>query len=128
MKKSKKINFFITAAFLAGTVYYAPSFANAESSADNYHLYCVQCHGTQKSGGGINAGSLSVQPRNHASAVDMGKLSDENIALAIKKGGAAVSKSTFMPPWGGILTDDEIKDMVKYLRDACKCTYVPSAQ
>lgn len=127
MKRTKKITFFITAAFLIGTAYHAPS-ARAESAADNYKLYCTQCHGTQKSGGGINASSLSVQPRNHASAVDMGKLSDDNIFLAIKKGGVAVSKSTFMPPWGGILTDDEIKDMVKYLRDACKCAYAPPAK
>jgi hypothetical protein len=26
-----------------------------------------------------------------------------------------------MPPWKSILTDDEIKDMVKHLHKLCKC-------
>jgi len=51
----------------------------------------------------------------------MKKLSDKDIFTAIKEGGAAVSKSTFMPPWKSILTDDEIKDMVKHLHKLCNC-------
>jgi len=120
----KKISIGSLAVLLMSALGYIPS-AHAESAADNYHLYCTQCHGTQKTGMGINAESLSVQPRNHSSAKDMGALTDDGIALAIKKGGVAVSKSTFMPPWGKVLTDAEIKDMVKYLRTICKCTYTP---
>ena len=126
-RKSKSLSVAAVMLLLLGVVFVAAP-ANAETAADNYKLYCAQCHGLNMSGGGINAESLSVQPRNHTSAKDMGMLSDENINLAIKKGGLAVSKSSFMPPFGGILTDDEIKDMVKYLRDACKCTYKPPAK
>lgn len=96
-------------------------FAMAEKAEDNYKLYCFQCHGSKGSGGGINAASLSTAPRDHTSATEMKKLSDNDIFTAIKEGGAAVSKSTFMPPWKSILTDDEIKDMVKYLHTLCKC-------
>jgi len=95
--------------------------ALAEKAEDNYKLYCFQCHGSKGSGGGINAAALSTAPRDHTSATEMKKLTDENIFTAIKEGGAAVSKSTFMPPWKSILTDDEIKDMVKYLHGLCKC-------
>jgi len=95
--------------------------AVAEKAEDNYKLYCFQCHGSKGSGGGINAAALSTAPRDHTSATEMKKLTDENIFTAIKEGGAAVSKSTFMPPWKSILTDDEIKDMVKYLHGLCKC-------
>lgn len=128
MTITRNISCYAVAAFLILGAWLIATPAQAETAADNYKLFCAQCHGTQMSGGGINAASLSVQPRNHTSAKDMGTLSDDNIALAIKKGGAAVSKSTFMPPFGGLLTDAEITDLVKYLRDACKCTYTPAAK
>ncbi len=92
-----------------------------ETATDNYKLYCVQCHGTKGTGKGINAPFLSVAPRNHTSAKDMGELSDDNVFKAIKSGGGAVGKSTQMPSWGAVMTDDEIHDMVKRLRVMCKC-------
>lgn len=96
-------------------------FALAEKAEDNYKLYCVQCHGSKGNGGGINAPYLTTAPRDHTSAADMKKLTDDNIFTAIKEGGAAVSKSTFMPPFKSILSDAEIKDLVKHLRGLCKC-------
>jgi cytochrome c553 len=96
--------------------------ANAKEKAEDiYKLFCVQCHGTKGTGRGINAPALSVQPRNHTSAADMGALSDDNVFKAIKEGGVAVGKSTQMPSWGSALSDDEIKDLVKHLRGMCKC-------
>ncbi|MBI3752693.1 MAG: hypothetical protein HY266_01445, partial [Deltaproteobacteria bacterium] len=44
-----------------------------------------------------------------------------DIENAISGGGASVSKSTIMPPWGKTLTDAEIKDLTAYLRKLCKC-------
>jgi len=105
----------------AGFLAQADTAAAKEKAEDNYKLYCVQCHGTKGTGRGINAPALSVQPRNHASAKDMGSLTDAGVAKAIKEGGIAVAKSTQMPPFGGILTDEEIADMVKHLRVMCKC-------
>jgi mono/diheme cytochrome c family protein len=95
--------------------------ANAESAKDNYSLMCVQCHGTAGTGKGINAPFLSVAPRNHTSAKDMGSLSDDNVFKAIKEGGVAVGKSTQMPSFAAILTDAEIQDIVRLLREMCKC-------
>lgn len=113
---------FLTAATLLAV---NPSAVIADTAAENYSIYCVQCHGSTGTGKGINAPFLSVQPRNHTSAKDMGSLSDENVAKAIKAGGLAVGKSSQMPPWGKILTDAEITDLVKHLRSMCKCTYTP---
>ena len=95
--------------------------ASAESAKDNYGLYCVQCHGLDGTGGGINAPYLGVAPRNHTSAKDMGALSDANVATAIKEGGVSVGKSTQMPSFKTVLTDAEIADIVKLLRTKCKC-------
>lgn len=99
----------------------------AETAADNYKLYCVQCHGTAGTGKGINAPFLAVAPRNHTSAKDMGALSDANVAKAIKEGGISVGKSNQMPPWGAVLSDADIADLVKHLRGMCKCTFTPPA-
>ncbi|MBI5637502.1 MAG: cytochrome c [Nitrospinae bacterium] len=96
--------------------------ASAETAADNYNLYCVQCHGTAGTGKGINSPYLAVAPRNHSDPKAMGELSDANVALAIKEGGSAVGKSTQMPSFKHNLTDAEIKDIVALLRTKCKCT------
>lgn len=123
MKNTNKSIRLLTAVLLAAPLIMV-SFGLAaakETATDNYKLYCVQCHGTKGTGKGINAPFLSVAPRNHASAKDMGELSDDNVFKAIKSGGEAVGKSTQMPSWGAVMTDDEIKDMVKHLRVMCKC-------
>ncbi len=39
----------------------------------------------------------------------MSKLTDEDIRLAIAKGGDAVQKSELMPPWGNTLTAPEME-------------------
>ena len=111
----------VSLAAAAGFMAVADTAAAKEKAADNYKLYCVQCHGSKGTGRGINAPALSVQPRNHTSATDMSALSDDNVSKAIKEGGVAVGKSTQMPPFGGILTDEEVKDMVAHLRGMCKC-------
>lgn len=99
----------------------APGWAG--SAEANYRLYCVQCHGTVGNGQGINqtAGGLAVSPRDHTSAKDMSKLSDEELRLAIAEGGGAVEKSDLMPPWGATLSAEEIDELVLYLRQLCKC-------
>jgi mono/diheme cytochrome c family protein len=34
----------------------------------------------------------------------------------ISKGGAAVGKSSFMPAWGGVLKENQLQDLLAYLR------------
>jgi cytochrome c oxidase cbb3-type subunit III len=101
----------------------SPTGGQAETAEIIYKLYCVQCHGTAGTGQGINqtAGGLAVSARDHTSAVQMSKLSDDEIRLAIAKGGDAVQKSELMPPWGKVLTGKEIDDLVVYLRKLCQC-------
>ena len=53
----------------------------------------------------------------------MGGRSDEELFKVIKEGGLAISKSVIMPPWGDTFTDEEIHDLVRYLRHLCKCRH-----
>ncbi len=124
MKKASMIKMaVILAASFAIQLFGTTNEALAETAEANYNLYCVQCHGSAGTGKGINAPFLAVAPRNHTSEKDMSALTDDGIALAIKEGGSAVSKSTQMPSWKAVLTDGEIKDMVAHLRKMCKCSY-----
>jgi cytochrome c oxidase cbb3-type subunit III len=86
-----------------------------------YQTYCVQCHGLKRNGSGINLPALSVRPRDHTDSKAMGDTPDEELFKAIKDGGLSVNKSILMPTWGGVLTDSQIAEMVKYLRQICHC-------
>lgn len=94
-----------------------------ELAKDNYKTFCMQCHGMQGTGMGLNIRNMSVQPRDHSDTKAMSARSDAELFKVIKEGGFAISKSVLMPPWGDTFTDDEINDLVIYLRDLCKCKY-----
>ncbi len=93
----------------------------ATSAEDNYKQFCWQCHGMKANGSGVNVQDMSVQPRDHSSAKAMSGRTDEDLFKVIKEGGLAIDKSVLMPPWKDSLNDDEIHDLVKYLRKLCKC-------
>jgi len=99
----------------------------AEPGKDLYRTYCWQCHGSQGTGKGINAGdNMSVAPRDHTDAKYMSGRTDAELFKAIKEGGPAVNKSVLMPPWCGVLTDEEIHTLVRYLRELCGCRHGPA--
>ena len=125
----KKI-LFITIFSICISAFIGKGAAFAASAEENYKFYCAQCHGLDGKGEGVNAKpktvglelpDMSVTPRNHTSPEDMNELTDTVIEKAIKRGGAAVRKSTLMPPFGKTLTENEIKDLTAYLRKLCKC-------
>lgn len=94
-----------------------------EAAADNYKAYCMQCHGMAGNGKGVNIRDMSVMPRDHTDAKAMSGRSDETLFKVIKEGGPSIEKSVLMPPWDGVLSDEEIKDMVQHLRMLCKCKF-----
>jgi len=95
--------------------------AGAETAKDDYQTYCVQCHGLEGNGKGMNVADMSTQPRDHTDAKEMSARTDAELFKVIKEGGQSINKSVLMPPWGSTLTDEEIKGLVKYLHHLCKC-------
>lgn len=85
-----------------------------------YDTYCVQCHGVNRYGNGINSAAMAVKPRDHTDTKAMGDTPDETLFKAIKGGGLAVSKSVLMPKWEGVLNDEQINELVTYLRFVSK--------
>lgn len=92
----------------------------AAESVKLYNLYCVQCHGVNRDGNGVNSRSMAVKPRDHTDTKGMGDTPDDVLFKAIKGGGLTVSKSVLMPRWEGVMSDDEIKGLVAYLRFVSK--------
>lgn len=87
-----------------------------------YNTYCVQCHGINRDGNGVNSPNMAVKPRDHTDTKAMGDTPDDVLFKAIQGGGLAVGKSVLMPRWGDVISDDEIKQLVAYLRYVSKTT------
>lgn len=76
-----------------------------------YKTYCILCHGIKADGTGRAASNYNPRPANLTVSV----ATDAYKEAIIRKGGAAMGRSEFMPPWGLELTDEQIKDVVFYL-------------
>ena len=85
-----------------------------------YTTYCVQCHGMNRDGNGVNSRDMAIKPRDHTDSKAMGDTPDELLFKAIKEGGLSVNKSVLMPRWGSVLSDDDIEELVTYLRFVSK--------
>jgi mono/diheme cytochrome c family protein len=108
---------------VASTLLLLPAISQAETAADNYKTYCIQCHGLRGNGMGADIQDMSVQPRDHTDAKAMGGRTNAELFKVIKEGGLAINKSSLMPPWDSVFTDDEIHDLVQHLRKLCKCKH-----
>ena len=89
---------------------------NAEAGKALYLQYCATCHGPGGKGDGPLSATLNPRPANHTDHVFMAGLSDEHLYQVISKGGASVGKSPMMAPWGGVINDQGIKDLIAFLR------------
>ncbi len=100
-----------------------PAFADESTDAkvrDNYQSYCRKCHGDQGKGDGPGAAMLNPKPRDFADCANMQKRSDDELFKVISEGGESIGMSADMQPWGGTMSDDEIRQLIKFVRSFCK--------
>lgn len=77
-----------------------------------YTSYCVTCHGINADGNGRAARLYTPRPANL-------RTSDKNdayVELIVRKGGEAIGRSAKMPPWEEELTNEQIRDVVAFIR------------
>ena len=74
--------------------------------------YCVTCHGINADGNGRAARLYNPRPAN----LRMSDKNDAYYGLIIRKGGTPLGRSEFMPAWDAELTNEQIADLVAYLR------------
>jgi mono/diheme cytochrome c family protein len=83
----------------------------ADTTADVYKAKCASCHGPD--GKGETATGKAMKVKDLASD-DVQKMSDADLTSAIAKGKKP------MPPFEGKLTNDQINDLVKWVRSLKK--------
>lgn len=81
-----------------------------------YYFYCVACHGWGLQGDGPNALSVEPRPRILTKGDYMNKKSNLQLFEVIKGGGEAASLSPAMPVWGNILQDQDIWNLIAFVR------------
>lgn len=81
-----------------------------------YQQYCASCHGPLGRGDGPVGAALNPKPADHSNGDYMNALSDEHLFKVVKYGGTAVDRSPLMAPWGGTLSDEQIVDVVAFVR------------
>jgi mono/diheme cytochrome c family protein len=106
----------------------APPPARPGDAAKGQPLYvnlCASCHGERGDGDGPLAAALSPHPARHSDGAYMNALSDEHLFRVIKEGGPAVGKSPLMAPWASALRDDQIRDVIAFIRSLADPPYAP---
>jgi mono/diheme cytochrome c family protein len=81
-----------------------------------YYSYCIACHGWTLQGDGPVAIDLDPRPRTLTKGSYMGKKTNLELFTVIKGGGTAASLSSSMPDWGNILQDQDIWNVVAWIR------------
>jgi mono/diheme cytochrome c family protein len=90
-----------------------------------YRHYCAACHGIEGTGAGRNAPYLERMgraPRDHTDVWYMDRLSDAELYRAISEGKRREGEPPFMPWWGYTLAEQDIWDLVAFIRSLARDT------
>ncbi len=74
--------------------------------------YCVTCHGVTGDGNGRAAKLYTPRPAN----LRVSDKNDDYVKLIVQRGGESLARSPKMPPWGEELTDEQLRDVVVFVR------------
>lgn len=89
---------------------WAASAGNPTNGKARYEQYCVVCHGPRGNGDGPMA-KATTPPASRLTGPEVRNKTDQDLLSVIAEG-----KDAIMPAWRGILTDQELLDVVAYVR------------
>jgi cbb3-type cytochrome c oxidase subunit III len=75
-----------------------------------YDMNCATCHGSKGAGDGAAAAGLNPKPRNFTEGKFKYGSTDKDLFNLISKGKGP------MPAWGSILKENQIYDVIAYIR------------
>jgi len=89
---------------------------------------CVWCHADSTPAGPSNRANLTPSPALANDGATLNGLSDDYLQNVITLGGSALSKSAMMPPWGRTLKQDDIREVIAFMRAIAQPPYRPPAR
>lgn len=93
-----------------------------------FYTQCVWCHADSTPAGPSNRSNLKPMPVLMNDGSVLNHENDEYLENIIALGGSALSKSAMMPPYGQILTPQQIKQVVAYTRAIAQPIYQAPAR
>ncbi|MBI3327315.1 MAG: c-type cytochrome [Nitrospinae bacterium] len=89
---------------------------NSEAGKRLFADSCAICHGKEGRGDGPAAAMFGPKPFDFTDKAGMTAKRDQDLYFAIFAGGEAIGKSAFMPRWAGVLREQDIWDVIAYVR------------
>jgi mono/diheme cytochrome c family protein len=105
----------------------APSTPDVLAGQALYARNCAVCHGPRGLGDGPSAVGFATKPANLADGRLLNALPDEFLINVILNGGPAEGLSSGMPPFRGLVGEDQARQIVAYVRTLAAPPFHPSA-
>ncbi len=102
--------------------------ADPAEGAHWFSFYCVYCHGWSAKGDGPTAAVLEPRPRNLTNGKYVNHVSNIELFAIIKGGGRARNFSEAMPAWGNVLQDQDIWNVIAFIRSLSKPSFDPKSK
>ncbi|HSB09380.1 MAG TPA: cytochrome c [Blastocatellia bacterium] len=96
------------------------SSGDAKAGLEVHKKNCLRCHGERGKGDGPAAKLLKTKPTDWSDKAKMSALSDQDLFKVITKGGEAAGKSKLMPAFGGKLSDQDVHNVIAFIRSLAK--------
>jgi mono/diheme cytochrome c family protein len=93
-----------------------------------FYQHCVWCHADATPSGPSNRSNLTPVPPLLNDGAMLNAESDEYMQTFVVLGGAAMGKSAMMPPYGRMLSAEEIRSVIAFTRAIAQPPYQPPAR
>jgi mono/diheme cytochrome c family protein len=93
-----------------------------------FYAQCVWCHADATPAGPSNRSNLTPVPSLMNDGATLNAQSDEYMQNIITLGGSAMGKSAMMPPYGRMLSTEEIRSVIAFTRAIAQPPYEPPAR
>ena len=90
-----------------------------------FYQYCVWCHADATPAGPSNRNNVTPVPPLMNDGEKLNGESDEFMQNIITLGGSALGKSAMMPPYGRMLSAEEIRSVIAFTRAIAQPPYQP---
>jgi mono/diheme cytochrome c family protein len=93
-----------------------------------FYQQCVWCHADATPAGPSNRSNLTPAPPLLNDGATLNAESDEYMQNIVTLGGTAMGKSAMMPPYGRMLSAEEIRSVISFTRAIAQPPYQPPAR